>query len=171
MTSSSLSLRHAALGDVDHEFASTRRLLERIPDDKLDWRPHEKSSTLGRLATHVAELPGFALMMLTTDEVDFMKPMPKNAEARSRDEILRTFDQTSSALRERLNATDDETLRQKWTLRAGDHVLSSQPRAASLRTIGINHLIHHRGQLSVYLRMVDVPLPSIYGPTADEGWG
>ena len=168
MPSSSLSLRHAALGDVDHEFASTRRLLERIPDDKLDWRPHEKSFTLGRLASHVAELPGFALMMLTTDEVDFMKPMPKNAEGKSRDEILRLFDQTSAALRERLNAADDETLQQTWTLRAGDHVLSSRPRAASLRTIGINHLIHHRGQLSVYLRLAGVPIPGMYGPSADE---
>ena len=168
MTSSSLSLRHASLGDLDHELASTRRLLERLPDDGLEWRPHEKSYTLGRLATHVAELPGFALLMLTTDEVDFMKPMPKRAEGKSRDEILRLFDESSAALRERLDASDDAALRETWTLRAGDHVLSSRPRAASMRTIGINHLIHHRGQLSVYLRLAGVPIPGMYGPSADE---
>ena len=168
MTSSSLSLRHAALGDVDHEFASTRRLLERIPDDKLDWRPHEKSFTLGRLATHVAELPGFAVAMLTTDDFDLRASYPKNPDPRTRDEVLRIFDGASAALRERLDASDDAALQQTWTLRAGDHVLSSRPRAASLRTIGINHLIHHRGQLSVYLRLAGVPIPGMYGPAADE---
>lgn len=165
---SATNLKHIALGDLEHELATTRRLLERVPDEHLDWRPHERSMSLGELATHVANLVRWQVGMVQLDEYDFATaPLPMKA-AENRDALLRTFDRNVEALRAALEEVDDEALRQPWTLRSGEQVLQQRPRAAMLRGLGISHIVHHRGQLSVYLRLLDVPLPPIYGPTADE---
>lgn len=158
----------ALINEVTYEGSSTRKLLERVPQDKFDWKPHEKSMPLGRLAAHVAEIPGYLAAVLTTDELDFSKRTHKPAVATSSENLLEIFNQNYNAAIAALKATSDEALAENWTLRSGDHVFFTLPRIAALRTLGISHLIHHRGQLSVYLRLLDVPIPGMYGPSADE---
>jgi uncharacterized damage-inducible protein DinB len=162
------SLKQAALADLEHEFATTRRVLERVPDEHFAWKPHERSMALGGLATHLATLPFWAITTLESDELDMAKGMPENPLAKSRDEVLRRFDETAERVRAALAAADDAALARTWTMRNGEHVIVQQPRVAVLRTFVANHMIHHRGQMSVYLRLLDVPVPSIYGPSADE---
>lgn len=162
------SVKDLTLGDLGHELATTRRLLERVPDEHLGWKPHERSMSLGELATHIANLVGLQVAMVQQDEYDFATAPPPVASAESREALLRTFDENEKALHEALEGARDEAFGRTWTLRHGEHVIQQQPRAAAMRVIGINHLVHHRGQLSVYLRLLEVPLPSIYGPTADE---
>ena len=162
------SLKRAALGDLSHELSTTRRVLERVPDEHLTWKPHPKSFSLGDLAMHIANLVYWQLATLQADEFDLASIPQGGAGPSSRDEVLSRFDQNVASLRELLEATDDAALMQPWTLRKGDHVIFEQPRLAVLRGMGISHIVHHRGQLSVYLRLLDVSVPSIYGPTADE---
>jgi len=168
---SAATLKSTALGDLDHELATTRRLLERVPEDKLAWKPHEKSMSLGRLAMHLAELPRLQSTVLADDFLDLetlgSRPM---RSATSRAELLAEFDGNVAAMREHLAGASDQTLASSWAVRRGDKVLLTQPRAAAMRSLGINHIVHHRGQLSVYLRLLDVPLPPMYGPTADEAF-
>ena len=168
---SAATLKSAALGDLDQELATTRRLLERVPDDRLDWAPHARSMTLGRLAMHLAELPRMQTAVLTSDSLDLdtLKARPARSAA-NRAELLAEFDANVAAMREQLAGADDRTLAESWAMRRGERVLMTQPRAAVMRTMGINHIVHHRGQLSVYLRLLDVPLPPMYGPTADEAF-
>ncbi|HEU5173301.1 MAG TPA: DinB family protein [Gemmatimonadaceae bacterium] len=154
--------------DLDVEFATTRRLLERFPEGHADWKPHEKSMSLGRLATHVAELPGFAETMLTSDELDFATRPPAATTVRSAAELLTIHDRTAAAARAALVAMSAEKLDELWTLRAGDQVLLKDRRGKVLRQHLVSHIAHHRGQLSVYYRLVGVALPWMYGPTADE---
>jgi uncharacterized damage-inducible protein DinB len=163
-----MAIKDAILPEFDHEIASTRRLLERVPDDRPDWKPHAKSMTLGRLAAHVAEIPGYGLMTLETDGLDFASGKYVPARFESRAQLLKLFDDRVSRTREVIAATDDEAFRRPWTLRNGHHVIFTAPKIGTLRTFVMNHLIHHRGQLTVYLRLLEVPLPSIYGPSADE---
>lgn len=154
--------------DFEAEMASTRRILERVPDGKFDWKPHEKSMSLGRLAGHVAELPDFARQILAHDEFDFSKGQYVAVQAKTTAELLAAFDEKSAALRETIADTDAEALAGTWTLRSGAHVIVSGPRAKLARTAGFNHILHHRAQLAVYLRLLDVPVPGLYGPSADE---
>ena len=161
------ALARTALGDLEHEIASTRRLLEAVPDAHLDWRPHAKSWTLGELATHVANLLRWPTMTLADDGFD-LAGSPRNPPASSRDELLRTLDGHAERLRAALATADDAHLMGAWTLRNGAHEIFSMPRLAVMRGFGISHLIHHRGQLTVYLRLLDVPVPGLYGPSADE---
>ena len=153
-------------GDLDHELANTRRILERVPDGRGDWQPHEKSMTLGKLAAHLAELPRFPLSMLQTDDLDLSSfrfgSYPTTAD------LLAAFDEGSAALRAALAAADYDALAANWTLRMGDQVLLQGPRGALVRGLGINHLVHHRAQLGVYLRLLGIPIPGLYGPSADE---
>ena len=159
---------NAALADLQHEIATTR-LLERVPDEHLDWKPHPKSVSLGGLAVHLVNLPHWSTMILQQDELDVAAPGPPRSEGPSgRDEVLRAFDDNAARLQSALESADAGALGEEWTLRRGDHVIFRQPRAAVLRGMGISHMIHHRGQLSVYLRLLDVPVPPIYGPSADE---
>ena len=155
--------------ELRQEAATTRRMLERVPDDKFGWKPHEKSMTLGNLAAHIAQLPNLIAPALTQDELDFnaggFKPFKPSNVA----ELLEEFDRNISAVAELLQSQPDERMNDNWRLRSGDMVLFEMPRAAVIRTMALNHIVHHRGQLSVYLRLLDVPLPSVYGPTADEG--
>lgn len=161
------ALAEIAFSDLDEEINSTRRVLERLPNDKLDWKPHAKSNTLGELATHVVSIVGYEVAALDTDGLDFSKIAP-TPPAASREALLHTFEKHVADLRRALAQTDDEAFERPWTLRVGDHVIFRRPRRIVLRSFGMSHLAHHRGQLTVYLRLLEVPLPPVYGPTADE---
>ncbi len=162
-----MSLTEQILVELKQEAATTRKMLERVPEESLAWQPHEKSMTLGRLAAHVAGLYGTWLKTtLSQDEFDLADSLPLKAESVS--DILAAFDQNVSDAIELLQNQADERLFTIWRLKRGGQVLFEMPRWAVLRSMVINHIIHHRGQLSVYLRLLDVPLPSVYGPTADE---
>ena len=154
--------------DLDRELEATRRVLERVPDGQFDWKPHGKSMSLGQIAGHVAELPSFARMILELDEYDFASGQWKPAKPATTAEVLALFDETSAKLRAAVAAAGDESLAGTWTLRHGAHVIVTGNRAALARTMGINHILHHRSQLGVYLRLLDVPVPGLYGPSADE---
>ena len=153
------------------EMDSTRRTLERVPDDKFGWKPHEKSGTLGWMASHVATLPHWAKITMDQDSLDiapagrptFVLPTPAN-----RQELLELFDKNRAEARAALAAGDDPAYAQPWALLMGGKQLFSEPRSAVLRRMVFNHLIHHRGQLTVYLRLLNVPVPGLYGPSADE---
>jgi uncharacterized damage-inducible protein DinB len=163
-----MSLCETLAAELRQEAKTTRRLLERIPEESFGWKPHEKSMTLGRLAAHVAELPELIIPALTQPELDFGSGDFKPFNPESTAGLLEKFDRNIEAAAELLEKQPDERMGEKWKLRSGDHVLFEMPRALVVRFVGLNHVIHHRGQLSVYLRMLDVPLPSIYGPSADE---
>jgi uncharacterized damage-inducible protein DinB len=162
-----MNLNEMIIGELRQEAATTRKMLERVPDESFAWQPHEKSMTLGRLAAHVAGLYGTWLKTaLSQDEFDLADSLPLKAESVS--DILEAFDQNISGAIELLQAQSDEGWFTMWRLKRGEQVLFELPRWAVLRSMVINHIIHHRGQLSVYLRLLNVPLPSVYGPTADE---
>lgn len=163
-----MSIKETALFDLEEELNATRRLLERLPDGRFDWRPHEKSWTLGEMATHIASLPWWMLTSIDEDEFD-LGGGAGSPETRSDSEsVLELFDAEATALRASFAAATDETMNEPWQLRHGETVIMEQPKSVVLRRWGISHLIHHRAQLTVYLRLLDVPLPPIYGPTADE---
>jgi uncharacterized damage-inducible protein DinB len=154
--------------DIDTELATTRRMLERVPDGKDDWRPHKKSRTLDELATHVAQLPGFGIMMLTQNEYDggTQPPEPKAKDCAERVEI---FDEVAGRFRQLVKGLTWDQALSPWTLKFRGQEVFSAPRAQLLRSAVVTHLAHHRAQLGVYLRLLDVPVPPSYGPTADEG--
>lgn len=164
-----MSMSKAFLGEFDHEAGTTRRLLERVPDDKLDWAPHEKSMSLLELTRHMAEMPGWMRAVGGQDELDMEgfgdRPRPA---IETTEDLLRVFDENVAIFRQEMEKLSDEDMMEPWRLRTGDRVHFEVPRVGAIRTFVMSHLIHHRGQLSVYLRILDVPLPSIYGPSADE---
>jgi len=163
-----MAIRDALLPEFDHEMGTTRRLLERVPDDTLTWKPHARSMTLGRLATHLAELPGWAQTVIR-DGVFDIKPGEYTPRALgTRAEILALFDEKVAAARALIASMGDGEMMATWTLRSDGHDVFTLPKAAVLRSFLMNHVIHHRGQLSVFLRLRDVPIPPIYGPSADE---
>ena len=165
-----MALVDALLPEFDHEVASTRRLLARLPDGQLEWRPHPKSMTLGSLATHVSELGYWGQETLNSPAVD-LETMTRPAgyvPPATRTAILEVFEQKMAGARAALVGKTDAELMAPWTLRRGAQEFFTMPKASCWRTFVMNHLIHHRGQLTVYLRQLDVPLPSIYGPSADE---
>lgn len=163
-----MAIKDALLTDYDHEMGTTRKLLERLPDDKLSWKPHEKSMSLGGLATHLIQIPRWAGTILNEPFFDLAGAPPDPQEKTSRAEILASFDETRTRTRAAMDKTDAEYL-SPWTLKRGGQEMFSVPRVSAFRSFVLHHLIHHRGQLSVYLRLNDVPVPSIYGPSADEG--
>ena len=154
--------------DLELELAATRRVLERVPFEHWDWRPHAKSFTLGRLATHLAELPRFAEVMATRDELDMAAMSDAPSQVDSREALLALFDERAASMRRAVASLDAERLAGNWRLRMGDAVLLDAPRSLLLRQHGISHPVHHRAQLTVYLRMLDVPVPGLYGPSADD---
>lgn len=159
------------LPEFDQEMATTRRVLDRVPADKLDWKPHARSMSLGQLASHVAQLPDWVSNIFSADEFDFHPPGGpafESADCKSRDELLALFDQSVAKARTAIAAADEAGLDAPWTLKVGPQTIFSAPRWSVFRGFGMNHMIHHRAQLSVYLRLLDVPVPGIYGPTADE---
>ncbi|MBD2766674.1 DinB family protein [Hymenobacter sp. BT664] len=167
------SLQQNILAELDHELANTRKVLERVPYDKADYTPHPKSMPLGKLAAHVVNLLAFKTLFVQADSRDFLDPnAPKPGPTpTSREELLARFDQYSQTLRQALQESYDEQLTHNFQLRRGEQVLMERPRGAALRIMGLNHSIHHRGQLSVYLRLLDIPVPGLYGPSADEPGG
>jgi uncharacterized damage-inducible protein DinB len=157
--------------EYDNEMSITRKHLERVPDEKLSWGPHDKSMTMGGLASHLAESVSWGPMMLNSDSMDFDSPemqdyKPPNFENRAA--ILEAFDANVVSTREVLASKTDSEWMELWTMKKGDAVLASMPKVAVVRGFLMNHNVHHRGQLSVYLRMCDVPVPQTYGPSADE---
>ncbi len=154
--------------DLESELATTRRMLERVPNGSNDWRPHAKSRTLGELATHLAQLPGFGLMMASRDEFDALGPRPPEPKFVTSEERVRFFEELSGQLRKVLQQMTWEQANSPWRLRLGDRVFINSPRAAVLRSAFVTHSAHHRAQLGVYLRMLDTPVPWCYGRTADE---
>ena len=154
--------------DLEGELATTRRMLERVPNGNNEWRPHAKSRTLGDLATHLAQLPGFGLMMCTRDEFDGLAPRPPEPRFSDSAERVRFFDELSTQLRGRLQEMTWDQANARWKLRLGDKVVLNVPRTQVIRTVFITHSAHHRAQLGVYLRMLDTPVPWSYGRSADE---
>ena len=154
--------------DLDQEMMLTRRMLASVPDGHTDWRPHEKSTTLGRLATHLAELAGFAHTIASTDDLDFSAAATKQHTLSTTAEILALFDERVATMKETIKGMDWDALNAIWTGRIGQQVFIHDRKGALLRMVGISHMIHHRAQLGVYLRLLNVPVPSIYGPTADS---
>jgi uncharacterized damage-inducible protein DinB len=166
-----MSLRESLLGEFDNEMKNTRKTLERIPEEKFSWKPHPKSMELGRLSTHIAELAGWIPETFRTDSFDINPPggqMRQPRKVTSRQELLDLFDTNVAAGRAALAGAKDEQFDQSWSLLRTGQPIFTLPRAAVLRTLVLNHMIHHRAQLGVYLRMNDVPVPAIYGPSADE---
>ncbi len=162
-------LATAFLAEMDNEAKVARECLARVPADKFEWKPHEKSMTMGRLAVHVAEMFGWTKETLTQDVLDFATADFKPFEPSTTDELLAFFDDHVAKAKEILSSTSDETFFTDWTMRNGEQVYFTMPKVAVMRSFVMNHIIHHRGQLSVYLRLNDIPVPSIYGPSADEG--
>jgi uncharacterized damage-inducible protein DinB len=161
-----MSMTQAMLQEFENEASTTRRVLERVPADKLAWKPHPKSMSLGTLALHVAASPGVVIGWCAEDETQFKgEPSPQPA---STDEILAAHDASVMRVKETLPQIGDQGMQRPWTAKAGGQTLMTMPKAALARAIVMNHWVHHRGQLSVYLRLLDVPVPSIYGPSADE---
>lgn len=160
----------ALLQEIDQEAATTRRVLERVPADKLTWKPHPKSMSLGTLALHVAMSPGYICQeWCLKDKVDFAGGGVMPPDPTTTTEILAAHDEGVAKAKRALAELGDSGLGQQWCAVAGDQMLfGPMPKAAVIRTIAMNHVYHHRGQLSVYLRLLDVPVPSIYGPSADE---
>ncbi len=159
----------AFLGELDNEAKVTRSVLERVPADKFAWQPHEKSMTMGRLAVHCAEMFGWTKETLKSDVLDFSTMDYTPFEPKTTEELLAFFDDHIAKAKAILSETSDETFMTEWTMRNGEQVYFTMPKVAVMRTFVMNHIIHHRGQLSVYLRLNDIPVPSIYGPSADEG--
>jgi uncharacterized damage-inducible protein DinB len=165
-----MSVRNSLLPDFDHEMALTRHLLERLPDHAFAWRPHEMSYALGGLATHLAQLPRWGNWILDHDSYDLAESGKSRAtEKGSRAEVLELFDAHVAGVRRGLVEKTEAELLATWSLKRDGHLLMSLPRLSALRYFLIHHMIHHRGQMTVYLRMQGVPLPPMYGPTADEG--
>ena len=155
--------------DLDGELKTTRKILERVPDAKEDWRPHEKSATLGGLSSHIAQLPGYGTMILTTDVFDGSQ-MPRFKAANTA-ERLKKFDEVSGEMHPLIQALNWDDAMARWTFKFGDRVLVEGERAKLFRTMVISHMAHHRAQLGVYLRLLGVAVPGSYGPSADEPMG
>ena len=166
-----MSLSQALLPEFDREMANTRKVLERVPGDKLDWKAHEKSNTIGWVAMHLADIPGWVQMTLGQDSLDLAPPGAEPYRAPAVEPvpaILERFDKNVAAGRAVLAAAKDEDFAKPWSLLRGGTVLFTMPRGVVLRSFVLSHIIHHRAHLCVYLRLNDVPVPGLYGPSADE---
>ena len=163
-----MPINTALLGELKHESLNTGKIIERIPTEKLDWRPHEKSMTIGRLATHIADLPIWFGRILNADGFDFASS-GSSEKKETTEAILELFTKRlSEAGRVLTDATSDEMFKDTWTVSRNHQVLYQLPKMVAIRSFTYNHIYHHRGQLSVYLRLLDVPVPGMYGPSADE---
>jgi len=161
-----MSIAELLLPEFDTEMANTRKTLERVPADKWDWKPHEKSGTLGWLAGHVASLPHFTTTTIKTPRFEIEGGNFPSAKTHA--ELLSTFDSLSKEAREALAATTDAQMKEIWTLTWKGDVIFSMPRYEVLRVSCFNHIVHHRAQLTIYFRLLNVPVPGLYGPSADE---
>lgn len=162
-----MEIRELLLPEYDEEISSTRKILECVPDDKLGWKPHDKSMLLGRLAGHIAELPNWATRAITTDTFEFT-PGRAPYIGSSRADLLEKLNLTAAEGRAAIAGASDEEFSKPWTFKFAGKTVFTLPKFAVLRRMALSHLVHHRGQLSVYLRLLDVPIPGMYGPSADE---
>jgi uncharacterized damage-inducible protein DinB len=164
-----MPISQAFLGEFDHEMANTRKTLERVPLEKFDWVPHEKSMKMGALANHLTDMPGWIKSTLENDSIDVAGFVPE-PPAKTTAELLARFDKNVAAGRAALvAATDDSKWMANWSLKNGDQVMFSMPKVVVMRGFVFNHNVHHRAQMGVYLRLNNIAVPSIYGPSADEG--
>ncbi len=163
-----MSIIQGMLAEFTYESATTRKMLERIPEAKLGWKPHNKSMTLARLASHIAETPEWLGSILQQDEFVFDPTGYTPKEHKTVAELLAAFDKNVESAAAMMQGQSDDHLMKMWRMRSPERVFFEMPRVAVIRTMIMNHTVHHRGQLSVYLRLLDVPLPSVYGPTADD---
>src|SRR5262245_21681503 len=163
-----MAVKDALLVEYDHEMAATRKLLERIPDANLHWKPHDKSRSFATLGQHIANLPNWGVLILDRFSVDLVDVPAAPVEPQSRSVILSAFDEARAKTRKLLDKTDAE-LAAMWSLKREGQEVFSLPKSAAFRTFVLSHIVHHRGQLSVYLRLNDIPVPALYGPSADEG--
>jgi len=161
-----MTMSEALIGELMQEAATTRRVLERVPEDRLSWAPHWKSMTLGQLALHIATVPGGVAEFLTTSPQEV--PVFDRPQAASRAEILTALEESIANAREKLSSWSDDDLLSEWKMVRGQDTIMALPRIGMVRAIMLNHWYHHRGELLVYLRLLDVPVPSVYGPSADE---
>jgi uncharacterized damage-inducible protein DinB len=166
-----MAIKDAFIAELKHESALTKKMLEKVPMDKKDWKPHERSMTIGRLATHIAETIGWASRIATIDDFDFLAYPFKSHTAASQEELLQIFQTSLDAAVNALSGMSDEDFGKQWVVRRGEQVMFKTPKKVALRGWAFSHMIHHRGQLSVFLRLLDVPVPGMYGPTADESFG
>lgn len=163
-----MNLNESFILELQMEAATTRKLLERVPADKFDWKPHEKSMTMRVLATHIAEMTNWLPTIVNADELNFAAMDYKPKVVESTDELVQFFEQNLAQGVAALETVSNEQLAQNWTLRNGDETIFTAPKAQVIRGMVFNHVVHHRGQLSVYLRLNDIPVPAMYGPSADE---
>ncbi len=164
-----MAIKDAFIAELKYESGLTKKMLERVPLDRKEWKPDEKSMTVGRLATHVAETPAWCVRIGGKDEFDFMKDYNfESKTAASTEELLQIFQTTLDDAISSLDKLTDEDFAKTWTVKRGDMVFSATPKKVALRGWAFSHMIHHRGQLSVYLRLLGVPVPGMYGPSADE---
>ncbi len=166
-----MRISDAILPELEHETGNTRKTLERVPTDKFTWKAHPKSFSMGQLAIHLATIPEWVGAILAGDEMDFANPEVaayKPPDLKTTQEVLERFDKATADARAAIAAADDEQLMKPWTLRAGPQVFFTLPRIAVIRSMVMSHTIHHRAQMGVYLRLNDIAVPSIYGPSADE---
>lgn len=161
-------VKQLIVGDATRELVTTRRILERLPEEHMSWKPHEKSMTLGGLATHLINLLNWQIAIFQYPELDLSTVPLRREPLEKRADVLEEFDANIDKLEKLLAECDEKTLGEEWTLRHGDYIILREPRAIALRTFGLSHMVHHRAQLGVYLRLLDIPLPGIYGPSADE---
>lgn len=165
-----MGLSQSLLPEFDQEMANTRKTLERVPDEKFAWKPHEKSMPMGNLAGHLANLPSWGTLTISSDSFDLApggRPV-KTPELSSTKDVLEKFDENVAATRSAIVGASDPDLFKSWTLMSNGNTILTMPKVAVLRSFVMSHMIHHRAQLGVYLRLNDIPVPSIYGPSADE---
>lgn len=162
-----MAVNDGLMGELDYEVISTRKVLERIPADKFDWKPHEKSMTMGNLANHLADMFSWYKITLEQDELDFAAGY-EQPKAETAEQLTAILDKNFAEAKESLQKAAPESFSQPWTLRSGEHVIFTLPKMATLRTFVVNHIVHHRAQLALYLRLNDIAVPSMYGPSADE---
>jgi uncharacterized damage-inducible protein DinB len=163
-----MSIAQSMSGELEQEMANTRKILERVPMEKADWKPHQKSGTLAWLAGHCAIMPGWGATTLNQKDLDIQGVDTAVPKFTTREQLLTHFDGELAKYRAAIKTATDEHMLENWTLHAGDQAIFSMPRVAVLRSMVMNHMIHHRAELVVYLRLLDVPIPGLYGPSADE---
>jgi uncharacterized damage-inducible protein DinB len=166
-----MTIGQSMLGEFDQEMQSTRKTLELVPDEKWNWKPHDKSGTVGWLAGHIATLPGWITMTINTEQLDYAPvngPSYQPPKTENRKEVLAVFDKEAAEARAALAAVSDQEMLKGWKLLAGGQEIFTMPRVACIRGMVMNHLIHHRAQLGVYFRLLDIAVPGLYGPSADE---
>ena len=163
-----MALRDSFIAELQHESLLTKKILERVPFFKKDWQPHPKSMSVGRLATHIAEIPVWIFRILSADEFDFAAGPFKAAVASSQEELMRVFSENIELALNQLSRAEDADFKKNWTIKRGEQIMMRPLKENALRGWGYSHLYHHRGQLTVYLRLLELPVPGMYGPTADE---